>query len=295
MIARKGLALGCVGTVLIASVGCASSPPPRELLDARAAYNHAQSGPANQLSPASLHEAKIALNRAEGAYDDDADSPATRDMAYIATRKAQLAEAEGSSAAAKQQAQIAMERARLAQTQSAQSTQSQLAAARAQLATTTQQLEQERMAREAAEKKSNEALEKLAAASGSMVKKDQRGTIITLPGQVLFATGKSELMRGAQNKLDTIVDALKAQEGRTIVVEGHTDAQGADAMNLDLSQRRAEGVRDFLISKGVAEDQVKAIGRGEADPVASNDNPAGRQANRRVEIIIQNPESSQQQ
>jgi len=298
MKARKGLVVGCVSSMMLAGLsglGCGSSRPPRELLDARAAYKHAQAGPASQLTPATLHEAKVSLDRAERAYDDDADAPATRDMAYVAQRKAQLAEAEANAAAAKQQAQIAVERARLAQAQQTESTETQLAEARAQLATTSQELEKERAAREEAEKKSQEALDKLSATNANMIRKDARGTIITLPGQLLFATGKSDLMPGAKKKLDTIIDALKAQQDKVIVVEGHTDAQGSDSMNLDLSQRRAESVRQYLISKDVPENQLKAVGRGEADPIASNDNAGGRQANRRVEIVVENSDQQQQQ
>ena len=83
MKARTGLALGCIGSVMIASYGCASAPPPKELLDARAAYSRAASGPAAQLSPASLHEAKVALSRAESAYSEDEDAATTRDVSYV--------------------------------------------------------------------------------------------------------------------------------------------------------------------------------------------------------------------
>ena len=283
---HNGLLFCCASGMLFAATGCASTPPPRELLDARAAYQQAKAGPADQLTPASLHEAKVALARAERAYSRDADNPLTRDIAYIAERKAQLAAAEGSAAASKQQAQMAIEQARAAQNRAAQNTRGQLAQARQQLATTSEELEQERQALQEAEKRSQDALNKLAETSANMVKKEPRGTVITIPGQVMFPVGKSELMKSSQTQLDRVVSALKDQGDRQIVVEGHTDSQGSETMNQDLSQRRAEAVRDYLISKGVDEDHVKAVGAGEADPIASNATAAGRATNRRVEIIV---------
>ena len=72
-----------------------------------------------------------------------------------------------------------------------------------------------------------------------------------------------------------------------VSVEGFTDSRGADDMNLKLSQDRANAVKDYLVSQGVKPEKVRAMGRGEANPVASNDTPEGRANNRRVEIVVQ--------
>jgi len=73
---------------------------------------------------------------------------------------------------------------------------------------------------------------------------------------------------------------------KKVRVEGHTDSQGEDAFNLDLSQRRANSVRTYLVGKGVGEDRLEAVGYGEAKPIASNANARGREKNRRVEFLI---------
>src|SRR5260221_526113 len=84
MKAHKNVALGCASITLVTSIwGCASAPPPRELLDARAAYARAETGLASKLSPATLHDARTTLERAERDYSDDPSSPAVRDLAYI--------------------------------------------------------------------------------------------------------------------------------------------------------------------------------------------------------------------
>jgi outer membrane protein OmpA-like peptidoglycan-associated protein len=139
--------------------------------------------------------------------------------------------------------------------------------------------------REAAEKRASEAMEKLAAA-GNSVKQESRGTVITIPGNVLFASGKSTLLPGAQSKLSAVADVIKDQTDRDIIVEGHTDSQGSDAGNLQLSQARAQAVRDYLVARGVSANRVRAEGVGEGKPIADNKTPEGRANNRRVEIIV---------
>ena len=92
---------------------------------------------------------------------------------------------------------------------------------------------------------------------------------------------------GRRPVLDAVALALKDQEDHKMVVEGHTDSQGTESSNLDLSQRRAQSVRDYLVSRGVPGDKITAIGIGQGRPVASNSSADGRAANRRVEIIVQ--------
>jgi outer membrane protein OmpA-like peptidoglycan-associated protein len=91
----------------------------------------------------------------------------------------------------------------------------------------------------------------------------------------------------AQTRLDQVAEALLATRERLLVVEGHTDSRGSDSYNLDLSQRRAEAVRSYLVSRGYASERIAARGIGKERPVADNESPEGRANNRRVEIIIQ--------
>ncbi len=118
------------------------------------------------------------------------------------------------------------------------------------------------------------------------MKQEPRGTVITLPGNVLFASGKSALLSTAQDKLSQVADALKDQADHKITVEGYTDSRGSDESNQILSQQRADSVRDFLVSHGVPGDQIDARGLGPNRPVASNKSAEGRADNRRVEIVV---------
>ena len=103
---------------------------------------------------------------------------------------------------------------------------------------------------------------------------------------VLFDTGSATLKAGAREKLAKISGILLAHPGLTMQIEGHTDSVGSDDFNQQLSERRADGVRDFLAEQGVAVSTITARGFGKAQPVASNDTPEGRQRNRRVELVV---------
>jgi outer membrane protein OmpA-like peptidoglycan-associated protein len=157
--------------------------------------------------------------------------------------------------------------AQRAQQEAAQATQqAHTATAQAQAATSqVQQLQQELAALQA--------------------QQTERGLVLTL-GDVLFETGKADLRPGALQNLYPLVTFLQKYPERRVLIEGHTDNVGADAYNLDLSQRRADAVRDFLLQNGVKAAQLATRGYGKASPVASNATAEGRQRNRRVELII---------
>jgi len=105
----------------------------------------------------------------------------------------------------------------------------------------------------------------------------------TLPGTA-FASGKANLTATGQASLQRLADKIG---NGSIRVEGHTDSQGSEAANLTLSRQRAEAVRQVLVANGVPAGRIRAIGRGEADPVADNASETGRARNRRVEIIVE--------
>jgi photosystem I P700 chlorophyll a apoprotein A2 len=122
------------------------------------------------------------------------------------------------------------------------------------------------------------------------------GIVITLPEVVLFDFDKAELRPDARPVLEKIAKVARYYAAAPVRVDGHTDAVGSPDYNRSLSQRRADAVRDWLAtSGGVAAGRLSARGLGETQPVAPNqnpdgsDNPAGRQKNRRVEVVIVNP------
>jgi outer membrane protein OmpA-like peptidoglycan-associated protein len=116
------------------------------------------------------------------------------------------------------------------------------------------------------------------------VRRSGNSSIYTLDGRA-FASGKSSLTSAARSQLKNLAQQIKAGAGM-IRIEAHTDSQGADAANLSLSQQRAEAVRKELVLHGVPTSRMQAVGKGETSPVADNNSAAGRERNRRVEIIV---------
>jgi outer membrane protein OmpA-like peptidoglycan-associated protein len=112
-----------------------------------------------------------------------------------------------------------------------------------------------------------------------------RGLIVNMSG-VLFENGKAELLPAAREKLAKIAGILSAHTGLKIEAEGHTDSNGSDASNQALSEKRAENTRSYLIQQGVKADSITFKGFGEGSPIATNDTAAGRQENRRVELVL---------
>jgi len=113
----------------------------------------------------------------------------------------------------------------------------------------------------------------------------ERGLVLTL-GAVLFETNKATLQSGSQRTVQKVAEFLNQYPERKILIEGFTDSQGSDSYNQKLSQDRAQAVRDELAKNGVSAQRIDIVGYGEEYPVASNDNAAGRQQNRRVEIVV---------
>jgi outer membrane protein OmpA-like peptidoglycan-associated protein len=266
--------------------GCGSNLPPKELVDARAAYQSASKGPAAQQSPTDLHVAKQSLDVAERSFNDDGDSPATKDFSYIAIRKAQLADASARAGLAIKEKEAAEREAQAVQTSQLSDARNQLNSTKSNLEKTQEQLAREKAAREAAEKAAALAmadLNRLAA-----VKQESRGMVITLSGGVLFASNESTLLPAAVLKLNEVADALiKGNPDSNMTVEGHTDSQGQRQYNMELGQKRADAVKNQLVARGVAGDRIKAVGVGPDRPVASNNSAEGRANNRRVEIIVE--------
>ena len=289
------------GMALVAA-GCATVTPV-ELTTARTSYARASSGPAVQLLPAELHKAKIVLDAAETSFTDEKASQKTIDLAYIADRTIQIVEAQARTVLAEQTVAKAKQDYQDKQAAGAKKTQATLVKTRLQLtdaqageAKQAEQLGVEHAARQAADTKAaaseqraldseqktiaaNDALAKLAA------KDEERGMVITLSGGVLFRSNDAQLLPAAQTKLDDVAVALLTN-GRPVSIEGYTDSKGSQSRNIDLSQRRAEAVRTYLISRGLPADRVVAKGMGPDRPIADNANAEGRANNRRVEIVV---------
>src|SRR5690606_3862877 len=294
---RPILSLIALAAALMTSA-CGADMAPRELLDARDAYNKAQAGPASQFALAELETAKQSLQEAESAFQEG-DEQMTRDLAYIAERKAQLAHASGDFHQANEDRQAAIRAREEARELYQRDTEKKLTAAQRALEETARQkeearkqaqmtgaeLEAEKQRRLAAEKKAAAALASLEQLA--KVKEEARGVVITLSGGVLFATGQHQLMPIAMSKLDEVAKALQDQGYKKIIVEGHTDSRGSDSRNMELSRLRAEAVRSHLVSRGVETDKITAVGIGETRPVAQNSTAEGRANNRRVEIIVE--------
>lgn len=112
--------------------------------------------------------------------------------------------------------------------------------------------------------------------------------VVTL-GNMLFQTGRAELTPGAAPTIDRLTDYLRQNPNATVMIEGYTDSTGSESKNLQLSQERADAVRSALIWRGIDPLRVRAEGRGDAEPVASNATAQGRQLNRRVEVVLTSP------
>jgi outer membrane protein OmpA-like peptidoglycan-associated protein len=293
----KKIILGAL--VFVGMVGCATAAPPNELVAARARYQQASQGEAARLNPAGLYEARKALAIANKSYDEDGTGGQTRDLSYLALRKVQLAELNAqvlSSTHAKDVAyqkkmrttedQLKATREQYRGTQqSLEQTNKDLEASKRDLELRGKELEEEKQARAAAEAREKQVADELAKVSA--VSKDDRGLVLTLSGSVLFVSGQDTLLPQAKQRLDEVATALKKAKAGGFVVEGHTDGIGSDQLNDDLSRRRAESVRSYLVSQGVPAEDIKAVGLGKRNPIATNDTAEGRANNRRVEIVIQ--------
>jgi len=107
-------------------------------------------------------------------------------------------------------------------------------------------------------------------------------------GDVLFATGKSDLNVSAQRSMGKIAEFLQKNQNRNLLVEGHTDSVGSDEYNQGLSEQRAASVKIALVKRSISSDRIVTVGYGKKYPLTSNADAAGKQQNRRVEAIILN-------
>ncbi|MDR3417046.1 MAG: OmpA family protein [Nevskia sp.] len=239
---------------------------------ARAALTDLESNPKlASRAPVAIHDAETAVSEAEQPQTDQ--GVATH-LAYIADRKVQIASAQAQArydedqrkALSEQNGQIQLD----ARTREADLAKQKNGALQAQT--------------DSANRRNDDLQAQLEALQA---KKTDRGMVLTL-GDVLFSSGRSDLKPGGVASLDRLVSFLAQAPDRSVRIEGYTDDTGGQGMNQALSQKRADSVAFYLTSRGIAGNRVTSFGEGYASPVADNSTQAGRQANRRVELIIQN-------
>lgn len=268
--ARFALAVLTAATL----AACSTTPPVNSRLEqARSDYRSLQADPqAQRLAAAELKQAADALALAEAAQARGDEVAKVDQLSYLADQRVALArEASRRKASEEAVARASAERDRLrleARTREAEAA-AQTAAVAQRQASDAEQRNAELQAQ----------LRELNAA------KTDRGMVVTV-GDVLFATGRAELNAGGVRRLEPLGRFLKEHPQRRARIEGYTDSTGSPATNLELSRRRAEAVMAALLDMGVARSQLSTEGRGESMPVADNGNAAGRQMNRRVEIVL---------
>jgi len=309
--------------IAVALLSACSATPERidVLQDARVAVNEAQQYPnADRVAGDELEDARTALRNAEYLQQNNGDYDDIYHQAYLALRHAEIAEEriaeantrekiENSEAertrvllmAREAEADRALQRAEdrerdAAVAQSiARANAIEAEEARALAAAQAAEAEQRALEAEIAQERADAAIaeqRRLQAALQEMeARKTDRGYVLTL-SDILFDTDKSILKPGAENTLDRLAEFLDEYPDRRLLIEGHTDSRGTYAYNLSLSEARSNAVRLALTDRGIdpARLEVKALGEGY--PLASNDTSAGRQENRRVEIIVSDEKGS---
>jgi outer membrane protein OmpA-like peptidoglycan-associated protein len=244
-------------------------------------------------------EALARENSAKAKADEEArqralaEAERTRAEAQRAQADAQRAQAEADRAAADRARAQALSAAQTAERERRQAELAKAEADKARQAALDQQqllAADAAKAHDAAERAENEKLELrrqlLAQFNAILQTRDSARGLIVNMSDVLFDTGRYSLKPGAREKLAKVAGIIEAHPGLRISIEGHTDSVGSDEYNMKLSKERAEAVRSYLASQGVDADKISAEGFGKTRPVASNSTAAGRQANRRVEMVV---------
>lgn len=281
----------CLATGLLTCViaGC-SSPPKRidYLEDARAEVAQVDRDPmAEEVAGEELKQAKQALAQADLAVEDRAKSVEIQHYAYVASRHAEIAMERIEEA--RTRAEIAdSEAERSAVLLNARTREAERAKALAE--ERSQELKQQELAAELAQDRADAAVAEAQLLQeqleGLEAEETARGLVMTLSSGILFDTDQATLKPGAEISMDRLAAFLAEYPERNLIIEGHTDSQGTDEYNVSLSFERAEAVRVAMVQRGIDGNRIRSNGLGEAFPIATNESTAGRQLNRRVEIVI---------
>lgn len=289
----KTLIATAVGAVLLAACATAPVQPPGPA-EVRSRLTQLQADPnLGSRAPLAIKEADVAVRIAE---QPQADAQLAQHRVYMADRKVETARAQAETRFAEDQRVVLSEQresARLdSRTREADAARTQVAAARANRAEQQLAADEARGAANAAQvaatSSERQAAELQRQIDELKAKPTDRGLVVTL-GDVLFTSGQADLKAGATGNLNKLVAFLNEYTNRTVMIEGYTDSVGSEDYNQGLSQRRADSVKTYLVGQGIGSVRLVAAGKGENAPVAGNDSAAGRQQNRRVEVIIDNP------
>ena len=286
---RSMIAVAVAAAVMAACASVPKKPPGSEAVRAKLTALQSDSSLANS-APVAMKDAETAVVVAEMAQKDPV---LAAHRVYIADHKVDTARALAQTQAAETERKSLVEqgeRARLdARTREADLAKNDALVARAEGAEQKLIAGQARENADAAQLAANtaqqQALELQRQLEILQARPTDRGLVLTL-GDTLFATGKSELKSGATVNLDRLTAFMNEYPQRTASIEGYTDSMGSYEMNQSLSQRRADAVKGYLVGRGVSSTRLSASGRGENSPVADNESAAGRQQNRRVEVVI---------
>lgn len=224
---------------------------------------------------------KMADDRAAKARADAEAQARARADADAARAQAEQAQAEAQRAAA----EAARQRQEAEQAKAEALAQQQALAAEAEKAR--QAAAQSDQLRQQAEKEKQDLRARLLQQLNTVLAtRDTARGLIANMSDVLFKSGSFELLSGARERLAKVSGIVLAYPSLHLSVEGHTDSVGSDQYNQQLSEKRAQAVRDYLVQQGIASDAIAASGFGKTAPVASNDTPDGRKQNRRVELVL---------
>jgi outer membrane protein OmpA-like peptidoglycan-associated protein len=293
MMIRGTLIAAAVASILLA--GCAAAPvKPDGAMEARAKLTQLQSDPnLASRAAAAIKDADLAVRSAE---QPEPNKELAAHRVYLADRKVDTAKALAETRFAEdQRAALTADRdkSRLdARTREADVANARAATARAEGAEQKAAADQARSdantAQLAAANSEQQSAELQRQIDALHAKPTDRGLVLTL-GDVLFTTGKADLKSGATGNLNKLAAFLDKYPDRNVAIQGYTDSVGSEDYNQVLSERRAESVKSYLTAQGIGATRLVASGKGRSEPVADNDSAAGRQQNRRVEVVISNP------
>jgi len=287
---------------MILVAGCVSVRKPSALTQAEALNQVLTEQGADRRAEGSIIRSREALLAAQNAFAAKETQEYVDGLSHVALRMAQVADAENGrslSMSATDSLKRETLRRQLSRSealrmqgdaqraQQQQMSQAQIDSLQRNNAMIQQQSDSLRRAAEAANAQLNSALSQLRnlVTEITNLRETSRGIVISL-SDILFDVNRATLKPGAESNVRRIAAILQQYPDRQIAVEGHTDATGSDAYNQTLSEDRAASVRASLVAGGVPAGQITSTGFGKTQPVATNDNPAGRQQNRRVEIIV---------
>lgn len=254
-------------TPLLVLAGCATTPEENSRIsELQQQIDNLDSGPeGKQYAPIAVREAQEALDKLKTFAKAGASDEKYQHQLFLTEKEIEIARATVSQKQAEETVATAELRRKDILLQAERQESARARSLAASMAGRAQELEQQ--------------------VTDLQTEDTERGLVLTL-GSVLFETDKAALQTGSRRTVQKVAEFLNQYPERKILIEGFTDSRGSDDYNRHLSEDRAQSVKELLVTNGVDASRIEVQGYGEDYPVASNDNAAGRQQNRRVEIVI---------